>query len=163
MHTEVTLDGKVYRRIGDIWYDGVSFIRVPKRIARRLETRLLHESDPNVEALTQKKPTRSRPKRNRQKGFEQEDVLPVIAGLIREEAEAKEYVTHHEIVEALLEDPRGRELTEEAVERRGHTPKRWASWMVQAFSKHISAEESAYDEKFERERVDGTWAYRPAA
>lgn len=161
MPTEVTLDGKVYRQIGDTWYDGTSFIRVPQRIARRLDTRLIRESDPIAEA--QKKPTRSRPKRHRQKGFEQEDVLPVIAGLIREEAEAKEYVTHHEIVAALLDDPAGRELAEEAVERRGHTPKRWASWMVQAFSKHISAEETVYDEKFERERIDGTWAYRPAA
>lgn len=159
MHTEVTLDGKVYRQIGDVWYDGTSFIRVPLRVARRLDTRLAQESDPIVEA--QQKPRRSRPK-PKVKGFEQEDVLPVIAELIREEADAKEYVTHHEIVDALLEDPEGRELAEEAVERRGHTPKRWASWMVQAFSKHISAEESVYDDKFERARVDGTWAYRPA-
>lgn len=160
MRTEVELDGKVYRQIGDVWYDGTSFIRVPKSLARRLDTRLARESDPIVEV--QKKPRRSRPRRRKQKGFEQDEVLPVIAELIREEAEAKEYVTHHEIVEALLEDPEGRELTEEAVERRGHTPKRWASWMVQAFSKHISAEESVYDDKFERARVDGTWAYRPA-
>jgi len=160
MPTEVELDGKTYRQIKDTWYDGTSFIRVPKSLSRRLDTRLARESDPIVEA--QKKPRRSRPKRRKKKGFEQEDVLPVIAGLIREEADAKEYVTHHEIVEALLDDPEGRELAEEAVERRGHTPKRWASWMVQAFSKHISAEESVYDDRFERERVDGTWAYRPA-
>ena len=161
MHTEVELDGKTYRQINGVWYDGTSFIRVPKSLARRLDTRLAREGDPIVEV--QKKPVRSRSKRPQQKGFEQEDVLPVIASLIREESEAKEYVTHHEIVEALLEDPEGRELTEEAVARRGHTPKRWASWMVQAFSKHISAEESDYDHKFERARVDGTWAYRPAA
>ena len=160
MHTEVELDGKVYRQIGDVWYDGTSFIRVPKSLARRLDTRLVRESDPIVEV--QKKPRRSPSKRHKKKGFEQEDVLPVIAELIREEAEAKEYVTHHEIVAALLDDPEGRELAEEAVERRGHTPKRWASWMVQAFSKHISAEDSIYDDRFERARIDGTWAYRPA-
>jgi hypothetical protein len=159
MPTEVTLDGKVYRQIGDIWYDGTSFIRVPKRIARRLDTRLARQRGPV--AKVQAKTRRSKPK-PKKKGFHQEEVLPVIAGVIRERSADDEYVTHHEIVSALLVDPEGRELAEKAVERRGHTVKRWASWMVQAFSKAISAEESDYEETFERERVDGTWAYRPA-
>jgi hypothetical protein len=34
--------------------------------------------------------------------------------------------------------------------------------MVQSFSQHISADDSKYEDAFERARVDGAWAYRPA-
>jgi hypothetical protein len=161
MATEVTLDGKQYRRVNGTWYDGTSFIRVPQHLARRLDVRLLRTTDtaPDPEPRSKKKKKRSNGKSN-VRGFRQEDVLPIIANLIRKNTDGDEdVITHHDLVDALLDHSEGRELAEKAVERKGHTIRRWAGWMVQSFSQRISAGDSAYEDEFMRRRVDGAWAY----
>ena len=159
--TEVEHKGRTYRQINDVWYDSDSFIRVPRSLARELDIAMKREKFAEAE-LEPVIVTKKKKSRNREKGFHQEEVLPVIADIIRNEADDGDYVTHHEIVDALLDHPEGRDLVEKAQERRGHSPKRWASWMVQSFSSNISSRTSKYGESFERARQDGTWAYRPA-
>ncbi|MFW5943314.1 MAG: hypothetical protein ACOC8X_06320 [Chloroflexota bacterium] len=161
MATEVTLDGTVYRRINDTWYNTDSFIRVPQTIARKLDVRLLRTTNtaPDPEPRSRKK-KKSKTGKNNVRGFRQEDVLPLIADLIRNRtAETNNPITHHDLVDALLAHPKGRELTEAAVERKGHSVRRWAAWMIQAFSQRMSAGDSPYQDEFTRERVDGAWAY----
>ena len=161
MSSEIQYKGHTYRKINDTWYDSDSFIRVPASLSRELDVTLKREkfAEADLEPVTITKKTK---RRNREKGFEQEEVLPVIAEIIRSEADNGDYVTHHEIVDALLDHPEGSDLVEKAQERRGHSRKRWASWMVQSFSSSISSEASDYGQSFERARQDGTWAYRPA-
>lgn len=98
--------------------------------------------------------------------FVQEDAFPVIARLITTIHQGtSRYVTHEELVRALLADDMGRALVSRAREADEQTQSEewWASNMIQWFSQRITAERSEYSTQFERTKIDNTWAYRPVA
>lgn len=98
--------------------------------------------------------------------FDQDDVFPVIARLIASRhAQHGGFVTSRELAEALVQDQEGRRAVEEAQRRQDDAKSlEWtASNMVAWFGQRITAGESEWAEKFDREKVDGLWAYRPAA
>lgn len=96
--------------------------------------------------------------------FDQDDVFPVIARLIEtRHAQHGGFVSSREIAEALLVDQEGRRAVEEAQRRQDERKSlEWtASNMVAWFSQRITEGESEWGDKFERQQVDGVWAYKP--
>ena len=159
MPDEIELNGKVYKRFGGEWHDA-NFIRVPQAIARELDVLALGSADIHITETVEKRSTSSG--NGGGSAFSEEDVSPVIAQLIRERhAASGDYVKHRQLVDALLHHDEAREHIDDAVEQKGHSPKQWASWMVQSFSAAMTAERSPYQDDFERRRVDNQWAYRP--
>ncbi|MBM3128084.1 MAG: hypothetical protein FJ009_05530 [Chloroflexi bacterium] len=98
--------------------------------------------------------------------FNQDETEPIIADVIRKNYK-NDFVPHKEIVEALLDDPIGKDLVERACqEQKRQTSNRWsankmASNMVQWFSKRITDHDSRYERQFERSKFRGGWAYKP--
>ena len=160
MNTTIELEGHTYTRIGEKWYDE-NFIRAPGAVAYRLE-RLWRAENPAKAAKSSRR-RRSKSSGSSKSALSHDDVFPVVVELIRDNHEDENgYVTHRELVEALLDKSKMREQIEEAVEQKGHTPEDWANWIVQWFSAAYTAEELDYRDQLERARVKGTWAYRPA-
>ncbi len=96
--------------------------------------------------------------------WSQTDVFPLIAQAIRECHSAHQrFVTHDEIVQRLLKSPDATSLIEAA--RGTGENDRSADWlvhnMVAWFSQRITMEESEWSKEFDRERIDGKWAYLP--
>ena len=168
MPNEIELNGEVYKKFGGEWHDS-NFIRVPQAIARRLDVKARREQEALPVEATVEAPAASSKKsksdgRTQESAFSEEEVAPIIAEVIRQRSgQSGDYVKHRKLVEALLEHPEARPQIESAVEKRGHTEKQWASWMVQSFSAAMTAERLPIDDKFERERIDNQWAYRPLA
>lgn len=95
--------------------------------------------------------------------WEQRDAFPLIARVIGEcHARRARFVTHDEIVAALLDDPEGSALIADA---RAQQPRQTVEWvahnMVAWFSQRITVGQSEWTAKFERERIGGQWAYKP--
>lgn len=165
MPDEIELNGEVYKKFGGEWHDS-NFIRVPQAIARQLDVKAHRQEEALAVELTKKSAVRARKRKSssgtQESAFSEDDVAPIIAEVIRSQyAESGDYVKHRKLVKAMLEHPEAREQIESAVEKRGHTEKQWASWMVQSFSAAMTAERLPIDDKFERERIDNQWAYRP--
>lgn len=166
MPDEIELNGEMYKRFGGEWHDA-NFIRVPQAIARELDVKARRAEEAAVvtapvEAPAETVKTAKSHGGTTESAFSEEEVAPIIAEVIRERfAESGDYVKHRKLVEALLERPEAREQIESAVEKRGHTEKQWASWMVQSFSAAMTAERLPIEDAFERERIDNQWAYRP--
>lgn len=165
MPDEIELNGEVYKKFGGEWHDS-NFIRVPQAISRQLDVKAHREQEATAVTTTVEASTRTKKGKSgggtTESAFSEEEVAPIIAEVIRERsAESGDYVKHRKLVEALLEHPEVRPQIESAVEKRGHTEKQWASWMVQSFSAAMTAERLPIDDKFERERIDDQWAYRP--
>ena len=96
--------------------------------------------------------------------FSQEEVLPIIARLIRKLAgDPPEYVPHDSLVAALLGDAAGRRHIDRARELQGDDRRREviAANMVAWFSQRITVRTSPYAADFERKKLGGAWAYRP--
>jgi hypothetical protein len=79
-------------------------------------------------------------------------------------AKVPTFVTHDELVRGLLGDPIGRQAVDAA--RRtggdaGWSREQWASNMVQWFSQRVTARTSPYRDRYEREKQNRKWAYRP--
>jgi hypothetical protein len=97
--------------------------------------------------------------------FTYDEAFPLIARLIMLAAKAEpgRFIPHDAIVDLILADGRGAEIVVEARSRSSWTDDRdAASNMVAWFSQQISVGRSEWLQFFERERVDGAWAYRPA-
>lgn len=97
--------------------------------------------------------------------FDQDDVFPVIARLIEaRHAQHGGFVTSRELADALIQDSEGRRAVEEAHRRRGGSRSReWiASNRVAWFGQRITIGKSDWAEKFDREKVNRRWAYKPA-
>jgi len=97
-------------------------------------------------------------------GFTHDDAFPVIARLIRQAAsDSERFISHQELVEALLSDSIGAKFIDAA--RAGRDDDRsaawWASNMVQWFSQKITAGASGFARDFEREHRPDGYAYRP--
>ena len=97
------------------------------------------------------------------KYFNQADVFPVIADSIRKIHQRKgDFVSHEEIVEALLEDPVGKELVETAHQKQNSQSREWlASNMVAWFSQRMTEGKSEYASEFVRKMIGNDWAYKP--
>jgi hypothetical protein len=96
--------------------------------------------------------------------YDQADVFPIIARVIREKYDQeKGLVTHAEIVSALMEDTEAQKYIERARDRQKvKRPNEWiASNMVAWFSQKMTVGPSEWDDLFQREKVNGRWAYRP--
>ena len=161
MSPEIELDGKVYRLIGDDWYDAITFISAPKVIARELDARhRTLETTPSPQP--QRKPS-ARETHSEDSAFSNAEVFPYIAQVIRDRcADVDDFVTHGEIVEDLLTHREARGRIEDAIHKKGHAASDWAHWMVQSFSAAITESRSPYQDAFERKRVEDRWAYRTA-
>lgn len=98
--------------------------------------------------------------------WKQSDVFPIIARIIeRAYQEHQRFIKSSEIAEQLLHDSEGRNLIEAAhEEQQVKQPLQWlASNMVSWFSQRITVGESEWEKAFERKKVDGLWAYKPAS
>lgn len=95
--------------------------------------------------------------------FETKETSPLIAELIRRHTQpAGEYLTHDQIVDLILGDPKGQHLIEQAI-RLGNPnpPARIAGNMLDHFSARITDSTSEYANHFDRRKNDGKWAYKP--
>lgn len=97
--------------------------------------------------------------------FNQRDVFPIIARIIKQIYEQRSFgfISHEEISEGLLSDDRGRHEIDLA---KGRCPARSPEWladnMVAWFSQKYTTGDSPYVRRFDREKMRGKWAYRPA-
>lgn len=95
-------------------------------------------------------------------GFRFSEVFPVIAATIRAHSAGEEdFVTHEELVAALLSHP---ELSPVLDQLEEHDPQRkpaswWASNMVAWFSQVFTTGRSEWEDQFTRQKLDGNWAY----
>ena len=97
--------------------------------------------------------------------WKQSDVFPIIASMFEQaHRERQRFVTAQEISARLLRDAEGRNLVEAAREQQKEKQSlAWlASNMVSWFSQRITVGGSEWDSAFERTKVDGIWAYKPA-
>jgi hypothetical protein len=163
MPIEVELDGQPYRKIGDKWYDGTSFILVPRAIAHRLDHKLTAKRAANAQDHPMPRARRSRRKRKKNK-IEREQAFPIVASVIRNNyEEGRGYVTHGEIVASLLEHPKFAPMARLAAQGQSRTAKGVAGHLVGWWSRSITTGRSGYEDQFERKRVGGAWAYRPTS
>lgn len=99
--------------------------------------------------------------------WEHAHVFPVFARIIDAQSASSgaAYVTHDQITSAVLADAEGSALIESA--RDEPDEERTAEWiahnMVAWFSQRITVGDSDWAERFDREKIDGKWAYRPRA
>ena len=99
--------------------------------------------------------------------FSHADVFPIIRRIIREvhrerPSETHDFVTHREIVDALLHDEAGQREVRMAQRVQCNVPKeKIAANMVAFFSKTITQGDPHGDlEEFERKEIEKRWAYR---
>ena len=90
--------------------------------------------------------------------FTHAEVFPIIANAIDTYSSRHfTYMTHEEIVEALITDGRAQDI----LERRVDKSQSWsASVMVAWFSKIFTDGTSEWDARFERKKIGLAWAYR---
>ena len=96
--------------------------------------------------------------------WKQADVFPIIAQVIGElHAKEPRYITHDEITAGLLADPAAAGIIADA--HKEQDEKQSLEWlahnMVAWFSQRITSGQSNWDDAFERQEIDGKWAYKP--
>lgn len=163
MDDEIELDGKTYRRTQGQWYDehGIS---VPTGLFRRLDQEWRRKgSAPGPQAAThQANAAPQKPARRQSRDSLYKPVYPFIAELIRQMVpERQGWINHREIVAALPQHPEARPLLAEIAAIQGNSVAWTADNIVRWFSAGYTQGQSAYQDDFERQRVDGVWAYRP--
>lgn len=110
--------------------------------------------------------TRHADQRDGSASFTHAEFFPLVAKLILRTTQSApgEFVTHDALVELVLADDFGSGLVARARARSTWPDDRSAaSNMVAWFSQQISVGRSEWAHFFERERIDGAWAYRPAS
>jgi len=96
--------------------------------------------------------------------WKHDEVFPLVAHVIAAEFQQHQrFITSREIASALLRDAEARRIIDGVVQQRGSTPERTAINMVAWFSQRITAQQSEWQSKFERTRIDNQYAYQPAA
>lgn len=97
--------------------------------------------------------------------WKQADVFPVIARIIEQAHQEHRFIASQEIAVRLRQDREGRNLVEAARDQQEEQQSlEWlASNMVSWFSQRITVGESDWARAFERTKIDGLWAYKPAA
>jgi hypothetical protein len=96
--------------------------------------------------------------------WKQVDIFPVIARIITAFFQSSgDFVTHDAIVAELLTDSEAAPLI--ATDRDQSPEPHRADWiahnMVAWFSQRITVGQSDWDQQFERDKINGKWAYRP--
>jgi hypothetical protein len=92
-------------------------------------------------------------------GFTQSDIFPIIAKIIEHLFEkSRQYVTHGAIVNALLKHPEAEPILSSCPKEK--STEWWASNMVAWFSQAITVGLSDWNNRFERKKIDGKWAYK---
>jgi len=163
MDDTIELDRKKYRRTQGQWYDehGIS---VPATLSRRLDQEWRRQSSapgPQV-AARQADAAPKKPARRQSRDSLYQPVYPLVAELIRQRVPEKQaWINHREIVAALSQRPEARSLIAEIAGIQGKSAAWTADNIVRWFSAHYTQGQSAYQDDFERQRVDGVWAYRP--
>ncbi|NLF63431.1 MAG: hypothetical protein GX579_02400 [Chloroflexi bacterium] len=163
MDDTIELDRKKYRRTQGQWYDehGIS---VPATLSRRLDQEWRRQSSaPGPQAVTHRPQTApKKPARRQSRDSLYKPVYPFIAEIIRQTVPKKQaWINHREIVAALSRRPEARSLIAEIAGIQGKSAAWTADNIVRWFSAHYTQGQSAYQDDFERQRVDGVWAYRP--
>lgn len=98
------------------------------------------------------------------KSWEHVDIFPLIARIIASSSHlTDDFVTHDDIVEALLTDTEaGPTIANARDQSREPQSAEWiAHNMVAWFSQRITIGESEWKQQFDRKKIDGKWAYRP--
>jgi len=96
--------------------------------------------------------------------FKQEETDAMICRLILSCFKNKpEWVTHDDIVIAILNDAEGKQTIMLALQgsTNGWRPSQWASNMIAWFSQRITEDTSDYSLAFERTQIKGKYAYKP--
>jgi hypothetical protein len=96
--------------------------------------------------------------------WKQADVFPIIAQIIRDlQGQEPRFITHDEITRGLLADPAAAGIIADA--HRQQDEKRSLEWlahnMVAWFSQRITSGQSEWHDAFDRQDMDGKWAYKP--
>jgi len=92
-------------------------------------------------------------------GFTQSDIFPIIATIIdRLFEKSRQFVTHGAIVNALLSHPEAEAILSYCP--KNESTEWWASNMVAWFSQAITVGRSDWNNRFERKKIDGKWAYK---
>jgi hypothetical protein len=92
-------------------------------------------------------------------GFTQSDTFPIIAEIIEHLFEkSREYVTHDAVVGALLKHPEAEPILSYCP--KNESTEWWASNMVAWFSQAFTVGRSDWNNRFERKKIDGKWAYK---
>jgi hypothetical protein len=93
--------------------------------------------------------------------FSHEDVFPLIAAIIElHSSRSAQFQAHDEIVFALLERPEAQPFLDSCPTDESKTRTWWAHNMVAWFSKVFTDGQSDWQNRFERKKLDGKWAYR---
>lgn len=96
--------------------------------------------------------------------WEHVDIFPAIARIISASFDlTHDFVTHDDLVKRLLTDTEAAPIIATAKDQseEPHTAEWIAHNMVAWFSQKITVGDSDWGHQFERQRVDGKWAYRP--
>jgi hypothetical protein len=92
-------------------------------------------------------------------GFAQSDIFPIIAKIIDDLFEkSRQYVTHGAIVNALLKHREAEAILSNCP--KNESTEWWASNMVAWFSQAITVGRSDWNNRLERTKIDGKWAYK---
>lgn len=155
---EIEYSGTLYKRIGDMWVNAETYIKPPQRVINQLRRRV-----PESKKRTTK---RSRSRRRRNKVQISAKLAPLIVDVIRNQHDSRQrYVRRGEIVGALMDHDKAEPLLRKAYE--GTSKSRSFEWYVgnrvDWLSARITQGNAPVDERLERKRVDGKWAYRPAS
>ena len=97
--------------------------------------------------------------------WEQVDIFPAIARIITALFQSSgDFVTHDAIVAELLTVSEAAPIIANARDQspEPHTSDWIAHNMVAWFSQRITVGESDWEQEFEREKINGKWAYRPS-
>jgi hypothetical protein len=93
--------------------------------------------------------------------FTHADVFPIIVEIIEAHSRiSEEYITHDEIVSAMLDHPEARIALDNCPANK--TQQWWASDMVAFFSKVYTERRSEWQGRFDRDRIEGNYAYKLA-
>lgn len=89
------------------------------------------------------------------------DIFPIIAAIIESQfARVNNYVVHDAIVNELLKHPEAEPFLASCPKDESRTSTWWAHNMVAWFSKVFTEGRSDWNDRFERLKIDGKWAYR---
>jgi hypothetical protein len=95
--------------------------------------------------------------------FPVDETAELIASIIRLLTTSEGvFVPRQDIVNALLSDPRGKELVDKVHKDQFYRTEEWiAGTMLDQFAKDLERKGSPVYQQFDREQKDNTWAYRP--
>jgi len=98
--------------------------------------------------------------------WKHDEVFPIIAHIIEQQFQQHQrFITSHEIATQLVQDDAAKSLIQHTQSPQGKdwSPEQLARNMVAWFGQRITVGKSPWAERFERTKIDGRWAYKPAS